>query len=142
MRTFWQKCGNAGKMSTCGISRTIAGWLTPMNVGLGEGWSVIGGLTLDIMLLFGCQHSLHAPHVSDHETLGRTHIHTHTLTLDLSLLFGCQHSLHAPQVSDHETLGREELVVGHLPRLLQVRQLSPLTFQQTTHWVRNGKTII
>ena len=27
---FWEKCGNAGNTSKCGISRTIAGWLTPM----------------------------------------------------------------------------------------------------------------
>ena len=28
--TFWQKCGNAGNKPKCGISRTIAGRLTPM----------------------------------------------------------------------------------------------------------------
>ena len=28
---FWKKCGNAGNYQICGISRTIAGWLTPMN---------------------------------------------------------------------------------------------------------------
>ena len=28
--TFYKKCGNAGKTSKCGISRTITGWLTPM----------------------------------------------------------------------------------------------------------------
>ena len=27
---FWKKCGNAGNYQICGISRTIAGWLTPM----------------------------------------------------------------------------------------------------------------
>ena len=27
---FWKKCGNAGNHQICGISRTIAGWLTPM----------------------------------------------------------------------------------------------------------------
>ena len=29
---FSEKCGNAGNTSKCGISRTIAGWLTPMTV--------------------------------------------------------------------------------------------------------------
>ena len=29
---FWEKCGNAGKYKICGISRTIAGWLTPMRM--------------------------------------------------------------------------------------------------------------
>ena len=28
---FWKKCGNAGNYQICGISRTIAGWLTPMH---------------------------------------------------------------------------------------------------------------
>ena len=27
---FWKKCGNVGNYQICGISRTIAGWLTPM----------------------------------------------------------------------------------------------------------------
>ena len=30
MRDVLEKCGNAGNTSKCGISRTIAGWLTPM----------------------------------------------------------------------------------------------------------------
>ena len=30
-RSRKEKCGNAGNTSKCGISRTIAGWLTPMN---------------------------------------------------------------------------------------------------------------
>ena len=29
---FSQKCGNAGNKPKCGISRTIAGWLTPMPI--------------------------------------------------------------------------------------------------------------
>ena len=55
------------------------------------------------------------------------------LTLHLALLFGREDTLHTPEVSYHESLGLQELVIGHLPRLLQVCQLSPLSLQQTTH---------
>ena len=34
---FWKKCGNAGNYQICGISRTIAGWLTPMSSSIVSG---------------------------------------------------------------------------------------------------------
>ena len=29
---FSQKCGNSGRKAKCGISHTVAGWLTPMQI--------------------------------------------------------------------------------------------------------------
>ena len=57
-----------------------------------------------------------------------------SLTCNLSLLLGGEDALHPAKVHHDEALGLQELVVGHLPRLLQHLMGLLLFLQQPTHW--------
>ena len=56
-----------------------------------------------------------------------------SLTCNLSLLLGGEDALHPAEVHHDEALGLQELVVGHLPRLLQHLMGLLLFLQQPTH---------
>ena len=61
-----KKSGNAGNTSKCGISRTIAGWLTPMTCGGGDSLNRNRELVVLTPLLSRGQHQWRVPQTLTH----------------------------------------------------------------------------